>query len=117
MRLKNLACALAAFVGVCVLHLGCADRQASPVPGGGTAKSTGESSKQDEIAASLAKLSADDRKLAETQKTCPVSDEPLGSMGAPIKIALGEKAVFIFCTGCEEELTKNQDKYLAKLPK
>ncbi len=36
-----------------------------------------------EIAAVLAKLSAEDRALVEKQKICLVSGEPLGSMGAP----------------------------------
>src|SRR6476469_7672944 len=38
-----------------------------------------------EIVAALAKLSAEDRAIAEKQKVCPVSGEPLGTMGAPIK--------------------------------
>jgi YHS domain-containing protein len=65
----------------------------------------------------LAKLSAEDRALAEKQKTCPVTDEPLGSMGAPVKVSLKGQTVFLCCAGCEEELKKEPDKYLAKLNK
>ena len=64
-----------------------------------------------------AKLSAEDRTLAETQKTCPVTDEALGSMGAPVKVSLKGQTVFLCCAGCEEELKKDPDKYLAKLNK
>jgi hypothetical protein len=36
----------------------------------------------EEVLANFAELSPEDRSLAEHQKVCPVSDEPLGSMGA-----------------------------------
>ena len=68
-----------------------------------------------EIAANLAKLSAEDRAAAEKQKTCPVTDEALGSMDAPIKLEVAGHTVFICCKGCEKELRENPDTYLAKL--
>jgi hypothetical protein len=67
--------------------------------------------------AAFAELPADDRALAEEQKICPVSDEALGSMGAPIKIDVQGKPVFICCEGCKEELLAKPDEYLAKLKK
>jgi hypothetical protein len=67
------------------------------------------------IEAALASLSADDRALALKQKICPVSDEPLGLMGTPIKVEVAGQEVFICCEHCEEPLIKEQDKYLAKL--
>jgi hypothetical protein len=67
------------------------------------------------IKASLALLSTEDRALAEKQKICPVSGEPLGTMGAPKKINVAGRDVFICCPGCEEDLTSQPDKYLAKL--
>jgi Cu(I)/Ag(I) efflux system membrane fusion protein len=69
------------------------------------------------IDAELAKLTPDDLKLAEAQaKLCPVSDHALGSMGAPVKVKdVNGRDVFICCEGCEEELRKNADKYLAKI--
>ena len=67
------------------------------------------------IKESLALLSAEDRALAEKQKICPVSGEPLGAMGAPKKISVAGHDVFICCQGCEKELTSEPDKYLAKL--
>ena len=67
------------------------------------------------IKASLALLPTEDRALAEKQKICPVSGEPLGAMGAPKKISVAGHDVFICCKGCEEDLTSEPDKYLAKL--
>ncbi len=64
----------------------------------------------DKISANLAKLSPEDRALAEKQKTCPVSDEPLGSMGVPIKTQVDGKDVFVCCKGCLDELKKKDEK-------
>ena len=36
-------------------------------------------------------------------------------MGAPVKVSLKGQTVFLCCAGCEEELKKEPDKYLAKL--
>jgi hypothetical protein len=76
---------------------------------------SGSTSDSAKIKASLALLSTEDRVLAEKQKICPVTGEPLGAMGAPKKLNLAGNEVFICCTGCEEELTSQPDKYLAKL--
>jgi hypothetical protein len=67
------------------------------------------------IKANLASLSTEDRALAEKQKICPVSGEPLGSMGAPKKLSVAGHDVFICCQGCEKEITSEPGKYLAKL--
>jgi hypothetical protein len=63
---------------------------------------------------------AEIKALAETQKVCAVTGEPLGSMGAPEPVALtdskGDKhTVLICCEHCREELLKDPDKYLAQL--
>lgn len=67
------------------------------------------------IKASLASLSPEDRELAMKQKTCPVSGEPLGLMGAPIKVDVQGHTVFICCPGCKEDLLADADAYLVKL--
>ena len=64
----------------------------------------------------LAKLSPADRELAEKQETCPVSGEALGAMGKPYKVTVQGREVFLCCQGCEAEIKKNPEKYLAKLP-
>lgn len=68
-----------------------------------------------EISAALAKLSADDRALAERQRTCPVADLLLGSMGPPLKIDLDGTPLFICCEACRARLMKEPDKYRGKL--
>ena len=68
-----------------------------------------------EIAAELAKLSPEDRALAEKQKVCPVGGEPLGSMGAPIKLTVEGRELFICCEGCEDAVREDPEKYFRKL--
>jgi membrane fusion protein, copper/silver efflux system len=60
---------------------------------------------------------SEDEKLIARQKLCPVTDEPLGSMGAPVKLVVDGRVVFICCKGCEKELRSDARKYLAKVPK
>ena len=68
-----------------------------------------------EIEASLAELSPADREQAIKQKICPISEEPLGSMGAPIKVSVAGHEVFIFCEGCETPLKQDPTTHLAKI--
>lgn len=76
-------------------------------PAGSTSgeKTTGFSEQpgQDaEIKVAFANLSSDDRKLAETQRFCPVlKDNRLGSMGTPVKVMVEDQPVFLCCAGCK----------------
>ena len=100
-------------VAIAIALAGCgkpADSPPAPVPSG-TVEQPGE------YAAALAELSAADRVLAQKQKTCPVSGGPLGAMGKPYKVTVKGREVFLCCRGCEAEIKKNPEKYLAKLPK
>jgi YHS domain-containing protein len=63
----------------------------------------------------LAELGPEDRVAAEKQRVCPVTGERLGAMGKPYKITVKGQTVFLCCSGCEEEIRKEPDKYLAKL--
>ncbi|MEM8668018.1 MAG: hypothetical protein AAGG48_10910 [Planctomycetota bacterium] len=49
------------------------------------------------------------------QKKCPVMDEALGGMGAPQKVNVNGKSVYICCAGCAKKLIADPDKYLAVL--
>jgi hypothetical protein len=69
----------------------------------------------DAVAEAFASLSPEDRAAAEKQKICPVSDEPLGSMGTPIKVTVKGRDVFLCCAGCKKPIEEDPDKYLAKL--
>jgi hypothetical protein len=73
------------------------------------------SSGSSEIEQALSALAPEDRQLAVKQKLCPVTDEPLGSMGAPVRVVLQGRPVFLCCAGCETELRAKPDRYLAKL--
>lgn len=64
------------------------------------------------IEATLADLEA-----IAAQKSCPVMDEELGGMGAPQKVNVNGKAVYICCAGCAKKLTTEPAVYLNKLAK
>jgi len=73
-------------------------------------------SKQEEkIRLALSKLSPADRALAEAQKICPVTDEPLGVMGTPVKVMVKGRPVFVCCKGCDEEALDKPDDTLRKV--
>jgi hypothetical protein len=63
-----------------------------------------------------ARLSPEDRALAEQQKTCPVTGKLLGSMGTPVRVDLAGKTIFLCCKSCEPDLKANPERYLSKLP-
>ena len=71
----------------------------------------------EKVEANLAKLAPDEQKSARAQKICPVTEEPLGSMGTPIQVDVKDQTVWVCCKGCVEEVKENPDKYLAKLEK
>lgn len=74
--------------------------------------------KTDKIAAALAKLSPEDRKLAEEQKYCALENKSLlGTMGPPVKIELEGQTVFLCCKGCEKGAKANPEETLAKVEK
>lgn len=54
-----------------------------------------------------------DATLIARQKVCPVMDEPLGGMGNPIKVMVGDKPIFLCCKGCIKKVTAEPAKYLA----
>lgn len=72
-------------------------------------------SDMDKMKAELAKLSPEDADSAMKQHFCPISGEMLGVMGAPIKVDVNGKQVWICCEGCRDKLLADPDKYLAKL--
>jgi len=60
----------------------------------------------------IAQLSATDQVAALRQRTCPVTQEPLGSMGKPIRVTVGGQSIFVCCEGCVAAVKRNPDKYL-----
>jgi YHS domain-containing protein len=63
----------------------------------------------------LSKLSDADRALTFSQKSCPVSEEVLGSMGTPLKVTAKGETFFLCCKDCQKKLDADPDKYLAVL--
>ena len=63
----------------------------------------------------VAKATKADEKAIAALKTCPVSNEDLGSMGGPLKVTRGEKSTFICCKGCLKQIQANPDKYFGKV--
>jgi len=64
----------------------------------------------------MAGLAAADRAIAKAQKTCPVSGQALGSMGTPLKMQVGDQAVFLCCRSCVKKFESDPQKYLAMTP-
>lgn len=60
----------------------------------------------------IAQLSEADQVAALRQRTCPVTQEPLGSMGKPIRVTVGGQSIFVCCEGCVAAVKRNPDKYL-----
>jgi len=68
------------------------------------------------LQANLAKLSAEDRNLADAQKWCAVQNEnPLGGMGMPYKVMVKGQPVFLCCKGCKAEAEADPDKTLSNV--
>jgi Cu(I)/Ag(I) efflux system membrane fusion protein len=81
----------------------------SPAPQDGT--------KNSKLKVQLAKLSAEDRRLAEEQGFCPQSNSPLGSMGVPIKLLLQGQPVFVCCSGCVDDVKQHPQQTLEAVAK
>ena len=66
--------------------------------------------------ATLAKLPAKERAAAEAQKYCAIANKNfLGSMGAPIKLELEGKPVYLCCKGCVKKANADPTGTLAKV--
>jgi hypothetical protein len=76
---------------------------------------TPDESKEADIRANLDKLPKEDRPLAEAQKYCPETDKRLGAMGAPVKVMVDGRPVFLCCKGCQDEALAQPKKTLAKV--
>ena len=99
------------------LLIGCGNNP-PPAANPPASSATGEgSSDMEKMKAELAKLPPEDAASAEKQHVCLVTDKMLGTMGAPKKVDVDGKNIWICCEGCREELLNNKESYLAKLKK
>ncbi|WP_417850230.1 hypothetical protein [Thalassoglobus sp.] len=60
----------------------------------------------------VALLPTNEQPIALRQKTCPVTEGPLGSMGKPIRVSVGGKSIYVCCQGCVGTVQNNPEKYL-----
>ncbi|MDX1927058.1 MAG: hypothetical protein SFV81_11100 [Pirellulaceae bacterium] len=59
------------------------------------------------ITETLKSLSPEDQKLVAAQRFCPMMTySRLGSMGAPLKLTIAGKPVFVCCDSCKEDAVK-----------
>jgi hypothetical protein len=63
-------------------------------------------------AITFARSTRSDQAAINAQRVCKVSGEPLGSMGAPIKVTRGRTSVFLCCQGCVKTVQANPDRFL-----
>src|SRR4051812_19001951 len=94
-------------VAAALFAAGCRGGTTTPAAGGATPAAAGKDG--------LAQLGPEDRRLAEAQGVCPVSGEPLGSMGPPPKVTVGGQQVFLCCKACEKKALADPEKTLAKV--
>lgn len=66
---------------------------------------------EQKIAKALSTLSAEDQKLAMSQRFCPIMTyDRLGAMGTPLKVMIGGKPVFVCCKSCTEDAVEGGEK-------
>lgn len=104
----------ASFAALALFLTGCGSAQ-NGTPTAAPNSQDGDHVDKEEQKAAFAKLSDEDRPLAEAQGYCAVAGKPLGSMGPPIKLIIKDQAVFLCCKGCENKAKSNPDKTLAKV--
>jgi hypothetical protein len=68
----------------------------------------------DQIAA-IKELPASEQQVAMKQHSCPVSEEPLGSMGKPWKVSAEGRTFYLCCKNCEKDVKADPKSVLAKL--
>ena len=71
---------------------------------------------EDKVQAVLAKLSPEDRRLAQAQGYCPIQEvNRLGSMGTPFKVMVKGQPVFLCCSSCVNKALANAQATLDKV--
>ncbi len=81
----------------------------------GDQAAAGKSSLTAEQLAAIKELPASEQQAAIKQLSCPVSGEPLGSMGKPWKVTALGRSFYLCCKSCEKEVKADPKNVLAKL--
>lgn len=113
-------CSQKAFlIGVLLLGsvgiVGCSGQTPTQPAVNGQASDAWKSGLDDKVVTALSELPDSDRIAALAQKTCPVTDKLLGSMGKPPKVTVEGREAFLCCAGCESEIKSKPADYLEKL--
>jgi hypothetical protein len=86
--------------------------------GGSTVRPSTPEDSDAKINQALARLSDDDRKVAEKQQFCPIlPDSRLGGMGVPVKLMIENQPVFVCCDACRKAAQDKPQETLAKVKK
>lgn len=110
------------FAAITLFAFGCA-AQSEPPTANAPSESADDSAGNDGsvdagVETAMAKLSPEDRLLAEAQKFCAVENSsPLGSMGTPVKLDINGESVFLCCSGCQSAALEDPEKTLAAVAK
>lgn len=92
--------------------------QAAPTPPGAEPAPVATASLTEEEVAEVKKLPEAEQAAALAQIVCPISDEHLGSMGAPLKVEhAGKTYFFLCCKGCSKQFAADPAAAVAKLAK
>jgi hypothetical protein len=62
-------------------------------------------------AVTVVRASQADQAAINAQRVCPVSGQALGSMGGPIKVIRGNRAIYLCCGSCVRTVQANPDRY------
>ena len=112
---RNLMCLVAVTPVGATPSVGRSSQTVTQPAAGPTASAGWRTGLDKDVVTASTQLGEDDRKAALAQKVCPVTDEPLGSMGKPPQLTVEGQQVFLCCVGCEDQLRKEPPKFLAKL--
>src|SRR5688572_25398196 len=104
MKFRSMLALAPVVVTAGTIFLGCGAKQSNEGSSPAAPAPYADTQSKSEASDAMAKLSPEDRAKAEAQKICPVSKEPLGSMGEPIKVTVDGRSLFVCCEGCVEEL-------------
>jgi len=117
---SRICCFVLSTMFVAAAIAGCSNSRSAPsIENASDAQAAKTGNEQDaEIASAMAELTEEDRVAASAQKFCAVEQENLlGSMGAPFKLVIEGKPVFLCCEGCKDAALKDPQATLAVVAK
>lgn len=68
-----------------------------------------------EVIKALEKFTDAEKESIRQQQICPIGKQILGSMGPPLKVDLGDRAVWVCCKGCVDNAKENPEQTWATM--